>query len=262
MNKRWHAPPESPLRSRRFWPCRPRRSRRSRSSSRAAFRPPIGSSSRSSSGRPASRSPRRREGRSEAAPTRSAPSFAGASCGRGDPVQGRAQRAHRGGQNRRRNRRRPGARSSSAWPCVPERPSRTSAPSKPSNRRCFARSPSPFTSSTSGVYLTTTLFPRLGIADEMAGKSTTSGVAAVVRGDAEIGNPAGQRASSRAGRRFRRHDPGGGPKVNVYAAAVVAGSKETEASKRLIALPRIGRRDGGDQEERDGAVETAVTWEV
>ena len=43
-----------------------------------------------------------------------------------------------------------------------------------------------FTSSTSGVYLTTTLFPRLGIADEMAKKSTTSGVAAVAKGDAEI----------------------------------------------------------------------------
>ncbi|MBI3493449.1 MAG: hypothetical protein HY047_16960 [Acidobacteria bacterium] len=35
--------------------------------------------------------------------------------------------------------------------------------------------------------MTTTLYLRLGIADEMAGKTTTSGVAAVARGDAEIG---------------------------------------------------------------------------
>ena len=43
-----------------------------------------------------------------------------------------------------------------------------------------------FTSSTSGVYLTTILFPRLGIADEMARKSTTTGVAAVAKGEAEL----------------------------------------------------------------------------
>ena len=92
-----------------------------------------------------------------------------------------------------------------------------------------------FTSSTSGVYLTTTLFPRLGIAGEMAGKSTTTGVAAVVRGDAEIAvQPVSELLVP--GVDFVGTIPAEVQKVNVYAAAVVTGSKEIEASKRLIAF--------------------------
>ena len=41
--------------------------------------------------------------------------------------------------------------------------------------------------STSGVYLTTKLFPQLGIANEMASKTNMSGAAAVGRGEAEVG---------------------------------------------------------------------------
>jgi molybdate transport system substrate-binding protein len=93
-----------------------------------------------------------------------------------------------------------------------------------------------FTSSTSGVYLTTTLFPRLGIADEMAKKSTTSGVAAVVRGDAEIAVQPVSELLPVAGVDFVGTIPAEIQKVNVYAAAVVAGSNEGEASKRLIAF--------------------------
>jgi molybdate transport system substrate-binding protein len=93
-----------------------------------------------------------------------------------------------------------------------------------------------FTSSTSGVYLTTTLFPRLGIAAEMAEKSTTSGVAAVVRGDAEIAVQPVSELLPVPGVDFVGTIPAEVQKVNVYAAAVVAGSKETEASKRLIAF--------------------------
>ena len=65
--------------------------------------------------------------------------------------------------------------------------------------------------STTGIYMTTTLFPRLGITSEMAGKITHSGVAAVAKGDVESRDSAGERASSRAGLRFRRHTPGGDP---------------------------------------------------
>ena len=93
-----------------------------------------------------------------------------------------------------------------------------------------------FTSSTSGVYLTTTLFPRLGIADEMARKSTTSGVAAVAKGDAEIAIQPVSELLPVPGVDFVGTIPAEVQKVNVYAAAVVAGSKETEASKRLIAF--------------------------
>jgi molybdate transport system substrate-binding protein len=93
-----------------------------------------------------------------------------------------------------------------------------------------------FTSSTSGVYLTTTLFPRLGIADEMAAKSTTAGVAAVVRGDAEMAVQPVSELLPVKGVDFVGTIPAEVQKVNVYAAAVVAGSKETDASRRLIAF--------------------------
>jgi molybdate transport system substrate-binding protein len=93
-----------------------------------------------------------------------------------------------------------------------------------------------FTSSTSGVYLMTTLFPRLGIADEMAKKSTTSGVAAVARGDAEIAVQPVSELLPVPGVDFVGTIPAEVQKVNVYAAAVVTGSKEVEASKRLIAF--------------------------
>ena len=93
-----------------------------------------------------------------------------------------------------------------------------------------------FTTSTSGVYLTTVLFPRLGIADEMARKSMTSGVAAVARGDAEIAVQPVSELLPVPGVDFVGTIPADVQKVNVYAAAVVAGSKETEASKRLIAF--------------------------
>jgi hypothetical protein len=100
-------------------------------------------------------------------------------CGRGDPVKGRARRARRGEQNRRRNRRRLGS-----TPCghstvhagAPKPDIRTVDALKQTLLRAKSVS---FTSSTVGIYLATTLFPRLGIADEMASKSTTSGVAAV-----------------------------------------------------------------------------------
>jgi len=93
-----------------------------------------------------------------------------------------------------------------------------------------------FTSSTSGVYLTTTLFPRLGIAVEMAGKSTTAGVAAVVRGDAELAVQPVSELLPVPGVDFVGTIPAEVQKVNVYAAAVVTGSKETDASRRLIAF--------------------------
>ena len=93
-----------------------------------------------------------------------------------------------------------------------------------------------FTSSTSGVYLTTTLFPRLGIADQMAAKSTTAGVAAVVRGDAEMAVQPVSELLPVAGVDFVGTIPAEVQKVNVYAAAVVTGSKEIDASKRLIAF--------------------------
>jgi molybdate transport system substrate-binding protein len=93
-----------------------------------------------------------------------------------------------------------------------------------------------FTSSTSGVYLTTTLFPRLGIADQMAGKSTTAGVAAVARGEAEIAVQPISELLPVPGVDVIGTIPTEIQKVNIYAAAVVAGSKNVDASRRLIAF--------------------------
>lgn len=91
-------------------------------------------------------------------------------------------------------------------------------------------------SSTSGVYLTTKLFPKLGIADAMAGKISTSGAAAVSRGEAEIGLQQVSEVLPLPGVDFVGAIPAEVQYVTVYAAAVVAGSKEIDASKRLIAF--------------------------
>ena len=93
-----------------------------------------------------------------------------------------------------------------------------------------------FTSSASGVYLTTVLFPRLGIADEMARKSTTDAVAALVRGDADIVVQPVSELLPVSGIDLVGTLPAEIQKVNVYTAAVVTGSKEMDASKRLIAF--------------------------
>ena len=93
-----------------------------------------------------------------------------------------------------------------------------------------------FDSSTTGIYLTTTLFPRLGIAEQMAEKSTTMGVAAVARGDAEIAVQPVSEILPVRGVDFVGTIPADVQYIAVFAAAVVAGSKEINASKRLIAF--------------------------
>jgi len=93
-----------------------------------------------------------------------------------------------------------------------------------------------FDSSTTGIYLTTTLFPRLGIADEMARKSTTTGATAVASGEAEIAVQPVSELLPVPGVDFVGTVPAEVQYVAVFAAAVVAGSKEIEASKQLIAF--------------------------
>jgi len=97
-----------------------------------------------------------------------------------------------------------------------------------------------FTSSTSGVYLMTVLFPRLGIADEMSKKSTTTGVAAVAKGDAEIAIQPVSELLPVTGIDVAGILPAEAQKINTYAAAVVRGSMEVDASRRLIAFLASG----------------------
>lgn len=91
-----------------------------------------------------------------------------------------------------------------------------------------------FPSSTTGIYMTTKLFPQLGIANEMARKVTTTGVAAVARGDAEIAIQPMSELLHVAGADFVGTIPAEIQYVAVFAAARVVGSKEPEAFQRLI----------------------------
>jgi molybdate transport system substrate-binding protein len=93
-----------------------------------------------------------------------------------------------------------------------------------------------FPSSTTGIYLVTKLFPQLGIAGEMAGKVTNTGVAAVAKGDAEMAVQPVSELLHAPGADFVGTIPAEIQYVSVFAAAMVAGSKEPEASKRLIAF--------------------------
>jgi molybdate transport system substrate-binding protein len=90
--------------------------------------------------------------------------------------------------------------------------------------------------STSGVYLTTTLFPQLGIASEMAGRVVTSGAAVVGRGEAEIGFQQVSELLPLPGVDFIGTIPAEVQYVTVYTAAVVAGSTQADASRRLVAF--------------------------
>jgi len=91
-------------------------------------------------------------------------------------------------------------------------------------------------SSTSGVYLTTVLFPKLGIADQMKDKISTSGAAAVGRGEAELGLQQVSEVLAVPNVDFVGTIPETVQYVTTYAAAVVKGTSQLDASKRLIAF--------------------------
>jgi molybdate transport system substrate-binding protein len=88
--------------------------------------------------------------------------------------------------------------------------------------------------STTGIYVTSKLIPQLGIAKEMAGKITNSGLPAVARGDVEIAVQPVSELLHAPGVDFVGTVPEEIQFVSVFTAAIVKGSKEPEASKRLI----------------------------
>jgi molybdate transport system substrate-binding protein len=93
-----------------------------------------------------------------------------------------------------------------------------------------------FPNSTTGIYLATRLFPRLGIAEQLASKTTNEGVAAVAKGDAEIAIQPVSELLHVPGADFVGTLPTEVQYISVFAAAVVAGSTEREAARRLIAF--------------------------
>jgi molybdate transport system substrate-binding protein len=91
-------------------------------------------------------------------------------------------------------------------------------------------------SSTSGVYLTTVLFPKLGIADQMKDKISTNGAAAVGKGEAELGLQQVSEVLVVPNVDFVGTIPESVQYVTIYSAAVVKGSSQIDASRRLIAF--------------------------
>ena len=91
--------------------------------------------------------------------------------------------------------------------------------------------------STSGIWLKTNLFPRLGIAENVNVKMTprgTDATAMVAAGDADLAVLPVSEIVVAPGVDFAGAIPSEIQLVQVFAAAVVAGSKEIEGAKRLI----------------------------
>ena len=86
-----------------------------------------------------------------------------------------------------------------------------------------------FPGSTTGIYMVKKLFLQLGIASEMAPKTTSTGVAAVAKGDAEIAVQPVSELLHVPGTEFVGTLPKEIQYVSVFSAAMVAGSNEAKA---------------------------------
>jgi molybdate transport system substrate-binding protein len=98
-----------------------------------------------------------------------------------------------------------------------------------------------FPASTSGIYLTKTVFPQLGIAHEMTPKSSNAGVAAVARGEAEIAIQPQSEVLHAPGTDFVGVLPAQVQFVSVFSAAVTAHSANTAAARQLIDFLASGK---------------------
>jgi molybdate transport system substrate-binding protein len=95
-----------------------------------------------------------------------------------------------------------------------------------------------YSASASGTYLSTELFPRLGIAAEIAGKSRrieSERVGAVVaRGEAEVGFQQISELLPMAGIDFVGPLPPGAQRVTIFSAGIAASSRDPAGARRLI----------------------------
>jgi molybdate transport system substrate-binding protein len=95
-----------------------------------------------------------------------------------------------------------------------------------------------YSDSASGVYVSTELFQRLGIADQVVGKSKmipAEPVGAVVaRGEAEIGLQQASELLPVPGIDYVGPLPAELQKITVFSAGVAAGAKEPDAARALI----------------------------
>jgi molybdate transport system substrate-binding protein len=95
-----------------------------------------------------------------------------------------------------------------------------------------------YSDSASGVYISTVLFPRLGITDQMTGKGKMiageSVSAVVARGDAELGFlPISELLGAR-GIDYVGPLPPEIQKVTIYSAGIAVGAKEPDAARALL----------------------------
>jgi molybdate transport system substrate-binding protein len=94
-----------------------------------------------------------------------------------------------------------------------------------------------YPSSTTGIYMATKLFPRLGIADAVIPKSSNAGIAAVAKGDAEIAIQPVSELLHVPGTDFVAKLPKEIQYISVFSAARVAGSgRKGEAEKLMTFL--------------------------
>ncbi len=95
-----------------------------------------------------------------------------------------------------------------------------------------------YSDSASGVYLSTVLFPRLGIADQIKGKSRTIPAEpvgqVVARGDAEIGFQQLSELLPVAGIEIVGLLPGDAQTVTLFSAGVVTDAREPRAARALV----------------------------
>jgi len=90
--------------------------------------------------------------------------------------------------------------------------------------------------STSGIYMTTKAFPRLGIAKEMEGKTIKEGAPAVASGKADIAVMLVSEILPVKGTEIVGTVPAEIQDASVFSAALVAGGKEVESAKKLVAF--------------------------
>ena len=106
----------------------------------------------------------------------------------------------------------------------------------------------------SGIYLTTELFPRLGIAEQMMKKGTRVDVGrvgtVVARGDAELGFQQISEILEVPGVDLVGPLPPGAQRVTLFSAGVVTTSKNPEAARAFIELFRS--KTGADAMAKNG----------
>ena len=95
-----------------------------------------------------------------------------------------------------------------------------------------------YSDSASGVYLSTVLFPKLGVAEQIKAKSHridgTPVGEAVARGDAEIGFQQISELMPVKGIDIAGPLPEGAQKITIFAAGITVSSRQPEAAKALI----------------------------